>query len=99
MSFFGWDKVQHAGAYAVLTFLAGMAFNAFPAGRRHSFRWAFVLALCFGGLMEVSQGLLTEARTAELGDLLADIAGAGLVYLALRNGFPGRPFGFLNHRK
>lgn len=66
------DKVQHAVAYAVLAWLG------LQAGYR-SKRWLASGLLALGGAIEVAQGL-TETRTAEWLDWLADAAGiaAGL---------------------
>lgn len=66
----GWDKANHAIAFAVL---AVLGFAAYPA------RAAGVLAglLAYGALIELLQGL-TAYRSAEALDLLAD--GVGLVF-------------------
>ncbi len=37
----------------------------------------------FGGLVDVAHGFSTQTRAAELGDLVADIAGACFVYAAI----------------
>lgn len=65
----GWDKSNHALAFAVLAFLGN---RAWPG------RTAPVLLglLAYGGLIEVLQSF-TPDRFAEWGDLLAD--GIGLV--------------------
>jgi len=75
-SFFGWDKAQHAGAYGGFTLLAGWACGAFPLDRKRCWQLAVVLAVVFGGVMEIAQGTLTATRAAEWGDLLADLVGA-----------------------
>ncbi len=80
--FFTWDKLQHALAYGLLTFLAGMAFDVFPV--KKSGRWAFIFATLCGGFLEVAQGMLTEIRAAEIGDFLANVAGSAMVYFFLR---------------
>ena len=77
----GWDKFQHAAAYGVFTTLAGRAFWSYPWDMKKRWLGAVILAVIFGGLLEVAQAVLTPVRTAELSDLLADFAGAGLVYL------------------
>ncbi len=66
----GWDKLNHAAAFAVLTLVALFAFPRSP--RRP---W-LVLAglLCFGGAIEIAQSF-TPTRNAEWGDLLADAVG------------------------
>lgn len=63
------DKLQHLAAYFALMLLAsGIA----APGRL----WVTALG-CFllGGSLEVAQGLLTETRTPEWGDLAANTAG------------------------
>jgi len=81
--FLDWDKLQHAGAYSLLTLLAGRAFVSFPLTAKNRWWWAVIAAVLFGGLMEIAQGLYTQTRAAELGDLVADIAGACFVYAAI----------------
>ena len=78
--FFGWDKVQHAGAYTVFTLLAGWAFGTFSLDLKRRWLLAVVAAVAFGGVMEIVQGLFTRTRTAEWGDLLADLIGAICAY-------------------
>ncbi len=82
--FFSWDKLQHALAYGILTFLAGMAFDILPVKRTRRWVWAFIFTTLFGGLLEVAQGLLTEVRVAEIGDILANAAGSAVVLLLMR---------------
>jgi VanZ family protein len=73
--FFGWDKLHHWAAFCLFTLLAGWAFT----GNR---RWqlAVIAAVAFGALIEVLQGLFTATRSAEFGDLLADLLGALTAY-------------------
>lgn len=80
--FFGWDKLQHATAYAVLTLLCGWAFVVLRPGSRRGWQWGVLASVGFGGLVEVLQGLCTTTRSADAGDLLADAVGALGVYLA-----------------
>lgn len=74
-----WDKLQHAGAYALLTWLAGRCLEQWRPLSRHAWRSALLLVLIFGGLIEILQGALTHARRAEWGDWAADGFGAILV--------------------
>jgi VanZ family protein len=74
-----WDKLQHAAAYALLTLLAGRYFILLPVGPRRAWVLGFLAAVAYGGLIEIMQGLVTEVRRAEWGDLLADALGASLV--------------------
>jgi VanZ family protein len=73
----GWDKLNHAGAFAVLTVVATFAL---PRSR-----WCFWLLLggllCFGGAIEIAQSF-TPARNAEWADLLADAVGMAAGVLA-----------------
>ncbi len=78
--FLGWDKFQHAAAYMVLTLLAGWAFGTFSLDLKRRWRMAVVAAVSYGGLMEIAQGLFTTQRTAEWGDLLADLVAAAGAY-------------------
>lgn len=70
----GWDKFQHATAYTVLTFMGGWAFGR----TRRAFAGAFILAVLYGGAMELAQGFLTVNRTADWLDELANLTGAGV---------------------
>ena len=66
----GWDKLNHAGAFAALTLVA---IFAFPRSQRSL--WLLLAGLlCFGGAIEIAQAF-TPTRSAEWGDLLADAAG------------------------
>ena len=69
-----WDKFQHAAAFGLLTLLGFHAFTRLSSFRQRLICAAAVSVL-FGVLIEVAQGLLTTARTAEAGDLAADIVG------------------------
>jgi len=69
----GWDKLQHAAAYALLVWLLGYAWSPRPTWRN----WlpAIALASGYGVLMELLQGSLTSYRDPSLGDALANLAG------------------------
>lgn len=72
----GWDKVNHAMAFAVLAVLGQWSY---PRGAA-----AVLLSLlAYGGLIEALQAL-TPHRSAEWGDLLADGIGLALAWLAMR---------------
>lgn len=77
------DKIVHFVLFAVLAALAARSFRALdPAGRSARLaRWplsaAFLAAVVYGGTTELLQ-LGVGGRTAELGDFLADAAGAAL---------------------
>jgi VanZ family protein len=77
-----WDKLQHAGAYALLTLLAGRFISQWRPVIRHPWLCALLVAVVFGGMIEILQGTLTEVRRAEWGDLVADAAGGLVVVVA-----------------
>lgn len=81
-AFLAWDKFQHAFAYGLLTFLAGIAGTSIVSERR---RWigAALLTILYGCLLEAAQALFTVSRRAEFGDIVADSVGAGLVLVAV----------------
>ncbi|HEY0817336.1 MAG TPA: VanZ family protein [Rhizobacter sp.] len=75
----GWDKLNHAVAFAVLAMTAMLAF---PRAGRAAGAMAMVLVglMAFGGLIEVVQALI-PGRSGEWLDLLADALGivAGVI--------------------
>lgn len=73
----GWDKFQHASAYAILTLAGGRAFG----GTRRAFGGAFLIALLYGGSIELAQGYLTANRSADWLDFVANMAGSGIAAL------------------
>lgn len=75
----GWDKSNHALAFAALYLLADLAYP------RHIVR-LFIALLAFGGLIEILQSM-TGYRFAEWADLLAEAIGLGFGGVAswLRN--------------
>jgi VanZ family protein len=77
-----WDKLQHAGAYALLTLLAGRFISQWRPLIRHPWLYALLVAVVFGGVVEVLQGTLTRVRRAEWGDLIADATGGMVVVIA-----------------
>jgi VanZ family protein len=69
----GFDKIVHAGLFAVQAMLGAWALEA-----SHRPAWpALVGAIAFGALTEVQQQLM-PSRAMALGDLLADAAGAAI---------------------
>ena len=72
----GWDKLLHAGAYGLLCLLvAQFLYYALDWSCSAACQHAGVIALCYGGLLEVLQLLAHTGRTAEWGDLVADAVG------------------------
>jgi hypothetical protein len=72
----GWDKLNHASAIAAVTCLVYLARHP----RARAGLTAFVYGAVLGALIEILQGTLTTTRSAEWGDLLADLIGAGCVW-------------------
>lgn len=75
----GWDKLNHAAAIAAVTLLAFLAFR--PHGSAAGAALWYGLSL--GALIEILQALFTTSRSAEWGDLLADLIGAGFIFCVL----------------
>jgi VanZ family protein len=76
----GWDKLQHTGAYGVLTLAAGRRFRSWPIPVGYAWGLAVGYAIGVGGLIEVLQGCANTGRASEWLDLLADACGALAVY-------------------
>lgn len=72
----GWDKLNHAGAIAAATGVAYLAFHP----RRRAALGAFLYGALLGILIELLQGALTTSRSAEWGDVAADLIGAGCAW-------------------
>jgi VanZ family protein len=77
-SLLAWDKFQHAAAFGLLALLGGKALESLLPSTRAWFM-AFILVVLLGGLVEVAQAMLTDYRSGDWHDLLADAVGAGLV--------------------
>jgi VanZ family protein len=79
-----WDKVNHAGAFFLMTLFAYRASGWWFGGtmfRRDA--WvAGIFALAYGGLVELIQ-MGEPERTADVLDWLADGLGAGLAVIAI----------------
>jgi len=80
---FGWDKFQHALAYAFLPLAAGRAFHRLPFSIYAAWLAAAVYAMLVGGGLEVLQGLSRTGRFADWADLAADLLGILLVLIPL----------------
>lgn len=79
------DKLQHAVAFGVLTFLADRALRyELPTVPLRLLPWLGALAsIALGGALELFQ-LVVPERSAELMDLAADAAGALFAALVMR---------------
>jgi VanZ family protein len=71
----GWDKLQHAVAYALLSILVAQYLYIYTHITKTVF-YAGCLVILYGGLMEVLQLMMQAGRLAEWWDLVADIIGA-----------------------
>ena len=71
----GWDKLQHAAAYALLSILVAQYLHIYTHIWKAVF-YAGCLVILYGGLMEVLQLMMQAGRIAEWWDLVADIIGA-----------------------
>lgn len=76
----GWDKLNHAGAIAAVTGLAFLSLHP----RRWAAGAAFIYGTSLGILIEILQATLTTGRTAEWGDVAADLVGAGGAWVAIK---------------
>lgn len=72
----GWDKLNHAAAIAAVTLLAFLSFRS----HKWAAQAAFLYGVSLGILIEVFQAVFTTTRSAEWGDLLADLIGAGFTW-------------------
>ena len=77
---FGWDKLNHAAAIAAATGLAYLSFQ--PRGWAAA--GAFLYGTFLGIMIELLQATLTTGRSAEWGDVAADLIGAGSVWFVIR---------------
>jgi VanZ family protein len=70
-----WDKIQHAGAYGLMTILGGLGLCHFIRSGR-CWPASAAIALLVGILLEGAQGLMNIGRSADLQDWAADAVGA-----------------------
>lgn len=83
----GWDKLQHALAYGLLTILVARFLVYFSRADKKVWWQAVLIAVLYGGLLEVLQLMARTGRTAEWWDLAADVVGAlisGLIFRAIQ---------------
>ncbi len=80
----GSDKIGHSIAYFIFT-LVWFSFFFLSKNRNENFKQSLVKSalLCFfyGGLMELLQGLLTNYRSPEWNDILANTS--GIIFAAI----------------
>jgi VanZ family protein len=80
--FLSWDKFQHASAYAVFTLFGYLAFTRLTDHKRRIIA-AMVVAVVFGAMIEVAQGLFTATRQADYRDVVANAFGALMAWTAV----------------
>jgi VanZ family protein len=80
---FGWDKVIHMTEYAVYSFLAAIALEAFEEKdvTLNKLVLAFIITALFGASDEIHQ-LFVAGRSASVFDFIADLIG-GMIGLFL----------------
>lgn len=69
------DKIGHIGSFFALTLLIYFAFHL-------HWKWVLMLMAIYGVSIEVIQSFLPY-RSAEVADVIADIAGVALFYVSL----------------
>jgi VanZ family protein len=69
------DKLGHFGAYALFALLLSVSF---APERSKRFLWSFLIAVAFGALMEIAQGISGTGRHLDPFDMVANTIGAGL---------------------
>ncbi|MGE3245877.1 MAG: VanZ family protein [Beijerinckiaceae bacterium] len=72
-----WDKLDHAAAFAALAFLSALAFPVLRA------RVIAPILLAFGVAIEILQLIPSLNRSAEFGDLFADVAGIAIGFACI----------------
>jgi VanZ family protein len=78
------DKIFHFGAYFVLAFLWVLAFfYNFNYKKNKAIIYAMIISIVFGILIEVLQGMMTEARSSDIYDAVANTIGVLLAALVL----------------
>jgi len=77
------DKLVHAGLFGVQAILLGLALMSM-VNVRTAFLVALIVAIAYGGIIELLQGEMRMGRDADIFDLFADAVGAGIAYALLR---------------
>jgi VanZ family protein len=88
---FSWDKLQHALGYAFLMVLGGWALLPLVNSKLRAWRYALIITVVYGALMEGVQSLFTSGRSGDPGDILANALGGLAIYLLIRLLFCRRP--------
>lgn len=72
------DKVVHAGVFAILTILIIRNVEALNSGTlffKYRIAIAIVVGAMYGGALEIMQGTCIEGRSADIYDFIADTVG------------------------
>jgi glycopeptide antibiotics resistance protein len=78
------DKYVHSTFYFVFTVLWFLHFRAQnTAGTKRLRAMVFLMAVFYGGFIEICQGLFTTDRNADILDVLANTSGSAIAVLAL----------------
>jgi len=80
----GWDKLQHAGAYGLLSLLLIQILLYWRFTLTRSLWSAGLVAVAYGALMELLQLLTRTGRSAEWQDVFADAVGVFLCCVIFR---------------
>jgi len=81
---FGWDKLNHFAAYAVLTLLLIRTLLAWQRLSPRILLYSWLAGTTYGLLLEGLQWLMAVGRQFEVGDLLANALGALLACVIFR---------------
>ena len=82
------DKVFHFCSYALLCFVWYRALKNYSNSKKTTLLfWASIIAIVFGIIIEVLQGDITETRSADLKDVIANFLGIAftVAMLCFRN--------------
>jgi len=82
----GFDKLVHCGLFFVLATLIGYGYIRNYGSGQFTFAKGiliFVIAVAYGGLIEILQLLIFTWRSAEWDDLFADSVGAGMAIFSI----------------
>jgi len=79
-----WDKLEHALAYAFLMILGGWALLPLVPSKLRAWRYALIIVIVYGALMEGLQALFAAGRSGDLADLLANALGGLMIYIPIR---------------
>lgn len=83
----GWDKLQHATAYALLAYLAARVFALLCHSLPRAWACALLFTIVLGIALEFAQEMFTVGRRGDVADVLANtlgaLAGCAVVFIPL----------------